>query len=304
MSTAIHPADATIRPLGAALGAEVIGLDLARPLDERGFATLRDALQQHHFLCVRDQRLSEEQQVDVSVRFGPLETFPEQHKTRARPTFYNVANVAPDGSRMALSDPRMVGQKLNEFWHTDSSYRFVPSFCSLLYAIEALPTEAENGETEFSNLFLAYDALSPAMKRRLEPLHMVHDYAFDYRLYPDLPPLAPDVREAFPPASHPLVRVHPDRGGRRALFFTANTGIEIGGLPLDEGRALHAELVAHVLRPEFCYRHRWRTGDLMIWDNRCLLHRAHPYDAERHRRVARRTTVAGDGPIRGPFSSR
>lgn len=304
MSVAALPAGVTIRPLGPALGAEVTGIDLGRPVDDAVFALLRAALQRHHFLCVRDQRLDEEAQVDVSVRFGPLETFPEQHKTRARPTFYNVANVAPDGSRMALSDPRMVGQKLNEFWHTDSSYRFVPSYCSLLYAIEALPDETEDGETEFSNLFLAYDALPEATKRRIEPLHMVHDYAYDYRLFPDLPPLEPAVREAFPPATHPLVRVHPDRHGRRALFFTANTGSEIGGLSLEEGRALHADLVAHVSRPEFCHRHRWRTGDLMIWDNRCVLHRARPYDARRYRRVARRTTVAGDGPVLGPFSSR
>lgn len=304
MPTAILPADVTIRPLAPALGAEVTGLDLARPLDAAGFSALRAALQQHHFLCVRDQRLDEEQQVDVSVRFGPLETFPEQQKTRAQPTFYNVANVAPDGSMMPASDPRLVAQKLNEFWHTDSSYRFVPSYCSLLYAIEALPAEAEDGETEFSNMFLAYEALPEATRRRVERLHMVHDYAYDYRLYPDLPPLAPGVRDAFPPASHPLVRVHPDRDGRRSLFLTANTGSEIAGLTLDEGRALHAELVAHVSRPEFCCRHRWRTGDLMIWDNRCVLHRARPYDAQRFRRVARRTTVAGDGPVVGPFSSR
>jgi taurine dioxygenase/alpha-ketoglutarate-dependent 2,4-dichlorophenoxyacetate dioxygenase len=193
-----------------------------------------------------------------------------------------------------------VAQALNLFWHTDSSYRFVPSYCSLLYAIEALPDAAEDGETEFSNMFLAYEALPEATKRRIETLHMVHDYAYDYRLYPDLPPLAPGIREAFPPASHPLVRVHPDRGGRRSLFMTANTGGEISGLTLEEGRALHAELVAHVSRPEFRLRHRWRSGDLMIWDNRCLLHRARPYDAQRYRRVARRTTVAGDGPIVGP----
>jgi alpha-ketoglutarate-dependent taurine dioxygenase len=293
---------ATFRPLGPALGAEVIGVDLTQAIDETGFAELRAALQQHHFLCLRDQHLSESQQVDISIRFGPLETFPEQQKTRARPTFYNVANVTSDGALMATTDPRLVAQKANELWHTDSSYRFVPSFCSLLYAIEALPDEAQDGETEFSNMFLAYDALPEQTKRRIEPLHMVHDYAFDYRLFPDLPPLAPGVREAFPPASHPLVRVHPDRGGRRSLFMTANVGGEIGGMTVEEGRALHAELVAHVSRPEFCLRHRWRTGDLMVWDNRCLLHRGRPYDTQRFRRIARRTTIAGDGPVVGPFS--
>ncbi|MBL8698041.1 MAG: TauD/TfdA family dioxygenase [Alphaproteobacteria bacterium] len=302
MPTAIPLANAEIRRLDAAFGAEVVGIDLAAPLSSEAFAALHDALRRHHFVCVRDQRLTEEQQIDLSARFGPLETFPERHKTRAGPTFYNVANVAPDGSLMSPSDPRLVAQKLNELWHTDSSYRFIPSYCSLLYAIEALPDAAADGETEFANMFLAYDALPEAMKRRIEPLQMVHDYAYDYRLFPDLPPLEPVVREAFPPASHPLVRVHPDRDGRRSLFITANTGREIAGLALDAGRALHAELVAHVSRSEFRLRHRWRTGDLMIWDNRCLLHRARAYDTSRYRRVARRTTVAGSAPVRGPFA--
>jgi alpha-ketoglutarate-dependent taurine dioxygenase len=302
MTAATARATATLRALSPALGAEVTGIDLTLPLDDAGFAELRAALQRHHFLCIRDQRLSEAQQVDISRRFGPLETFPEQQKTRALPTFYNVANVTADGTLMAATDPRLVAQKANELWHTDSSYRFVPSFCSLLYAIEALPDEAPDGETEFSNTFLAYDALPESTRRRIEPLHMVHDYAFDYRLFPDLPPLAPGIREAFPPASHPLVRVHRDRGSRRSLFMTANVGAEIGGMTVEEGRALHAELVAHVSRPEFCHRHRWRTGDLMVWDNRCLLHRGRPYDTQRFRRIARRTTIAGEGPLRGPFT--
>lgn len=294
------PEGTTIEPLGPALGAAIHGLDLSAGVAPALAAFLREALQAHHFLCVRGQRLDEDQQARVAACFGPLEAFPEPGKTRARPTFYNVANVDADGGTMAPDDPRLVAQKLNELWHTDSSYRFVPSYCSLLYAIEALPDEAADGETEFSNMFLAHDALDEATRRRIEPLHMVHDYGYDQRLFPSLPPLAPGVREAFPPASHPLVRVHPDRGGRRSLFLTANTGGEVGGMSLEEGRALHAALVAHVSRPSFCLRHRWRTGDLMVWDNRCLLHRGRPYDARRFRRVARRATVAGDGPVAGP----
>jgi len=300
MALPVLPRGVELRPLDPALGAEVDGLDLRRSIPAPVAAWLREALQRHHFLCVRGQVLDEEQQVAASACFGPLETFPERQKTRARPTFYNVANVAPDGGTMAPDDPRLVAQKLNELWHTDSSYRFLPSRCSLLLAIEALPGEAEGGETEFSNMFLAYEALPEATRRRIEPLHMVHDYGFDQRLFPQLPPLDPAVREAFPPASHPLVRVHPDRGGLRSLFMTANTGAEVSGLGLEEGRALHAELVRHVSQPGFCLRHRWRAGDLMVWDNRCLLHRGRPYDASRFRRVARRTTVAGDGPVAGP----
>jgi taurine dioxygenase/alpha-ketoglutarate-dependent 2,4-dichlorophenoxyacetate dioxygenase len=140
------------------------------------------------------------------------------------------------------------------------------------------------------------------MKRRLEPLHMVHAYEGIRRLEPRMPPTSPAERDAFPPVTHPVVRVHPDRGGRRSLYFTCNTSREIGGGTLEEGQALHDWLREHVGQPQSCYDHRWRQGDLVMWDNRCLLHRAIPYDYARYRRVLRRTTVAGSGPVAGPFS--
>lgn len=151
-----HP---TIRRCGTALGAGVIGIDLTRPLDPAIFAMLRAALQEHHLLCFRDQVLSEEQQVAFSERFGPLEAFPEADKTKSASTIYNVANVSADGTHLPVTDHRVIFQKINARWHTDSSYRYIPAFCSLLYGIEVLPDEAEGGETEFSNMFLAYDAL-------------------------------------------------------------------------------------------------------------------------------------------------
>ncbi len=291
----------TINPLGTALGAEVIGIDLAPPLDGGAFAVLREALQRHHVLCFRAQRLTERQQIAFSELFGPLETFPEKDKTKSESTIYNVANVSAEGEHLPVDDHRVIAQLVNARWHTDSSYRYIPSYCSLLYGIEVLPDGAEGGETEFSNMFLAYDALSAAMKRRLEPLHMVHTYEFGRRIFPQLPPVSEAEREFVPPVSHPLIRLHADRGNRRSLFITMNAGNEISGMSLDDGQALHRELTGHVSRPEFCYRHRWRQGDLVVWDNRCLLHRAREYDMARYRRVSRRTTVAGSGPIRGPF---
>ena len=197
-------------------------------------------------------------------------------------------------------DPRVIFQRNNARWHTDSSYRFVPSLASILYGIEVLPDGAAGGETGFSNMFLAYEALPEDMKRRLEPLHMVHNYEGIRRLEPEMPPTSAGERDAFPPVSHPVIRVHPDRDGRRSLYFTCNTAREIGGGTLEEGQALHEWLREHVSQPRFCYYHRWRPRDLVMWDNRCLLHRAIPYDYEQHRRVLRRTTVAGSGPVVGP----
>ena len=291
-----------VRRIAPALGAEVSGLDLSRPLKADEVALLRDTFQQHHLLLFRKQELSAEQQVAFSQNFGQLETFPEKDKTKGQSLIYHVANTTPEGEKLTTKDAPVIFQKVNARWHTDSSYRFTPSLASLMYALEVLPESAEGGETGFSNMFLAYDALSPAMKRRLEPLHMVHYYEFGRRLYPELPAVTPEEREFVPPVSHPVTRVHLDRGGRRSLFISTNAGNEIGGLSLQEGQALHRELTAYVGRDAFTYLHRMAVGDLVMWDNRCLLHRAMPYDMDRYRRVYRRTTVAGDGPIVGPFS--
>jgi len=253
-------------------------------------------------LCFRDQTLSEAQQIAFSELLGPLESFPEKDKTKSASTIYHVANVSADGAHLPETDHRVIFQKVNARWHTDSSYRYIPSFVSLLYGIEVLPDDAVGGETEFSNMFLAYDALPEALKRRIEPLHMVHYYEFGRRIFPELPPISQIEREFVPPVSHPLVRVHPDRGGQRSLFITTNAGNEISGMSLEDGQALHRRLAEHVSQDAFCYRHRWRRGDLVVWDNRCLLHRARAYDMARYRRVFRRTTVAGSGPIIGPYS--
>jgi taurine dioxygenase/alpha-ketoglutarate-dependent 2,4-dichlorophenoxyacetate dioxygenase len=193
-------------------------------------------------------------------------------------------------------------QKVNARWHTDSSYRSIPSLASVMYGIEVLPDDAKGGETEFTNLFAAYDALPEALKYQLEPLHMVHHYEFGRRLFAQLPPVSHAEKSLVPPVAHPVVRLHADRDDRRSLFFTTNAGNEISGMTLEDGQALHRTLASHVSKSQFCYKHRWRPNDLVMWDNRCLLHRARGYDMDRYRRVFRRTTVAGARPIRGPFS--
>jgi alpha-ketoglutarate-dependent taurine dioxygenase len=296
--------DLAIQSLSPTLGAEIVGLDLAQPLDPRALGRVRDAFHEHHMLCFRDQRLTDEQLMTFSVQFGPLEAFPEQDKTKGKIEVYNVANVSPEGEHLAVEDPRVIFQRNNARWHTDSSYRFEPSLASILYGIEVLPEGAEGGETGFSNMLLAYEALPDDMKRRLEPLHQVHNYEGIRRLEPTMPPTSQVERDAFPPVTHPLIRVHPDRGGRRSLYFTCNTSREIGGGTLDEGQKLHEWLREWVDQPRFCYYHRWRVFDLVMWDNRVLLHRAIPYDYAKYRRVLRRTTVAGRGPVMGPFSAR
>ena len=293
--------DFTVAPVSPALGAEVVGLDVSRPLDPPALAIVRDAFQDHHLLCFRDQRLDDYQLVAFSTQFGPLETFPEKDKTKGKVEVYNVANVSPEGEHLAEDDPRVIFQRNNGRWHTDSSYRYIPSLASIMYGIEVLPEDAEGGETGFSNMLAAYAALPEDMKAQLAPLHQVHSYADIRRLEPTMPPMTAEERDAMPPVTHPVIRVHPDRGYRRSLYFTSNTSLEIGGMTLEEGKALHRWLVDYVSRPEFCYFHRWRPNDLVMWDNRVLLHRAIVYDYARYRRVLRRTTVAGGSPVMGPF---
>ena len=171
-------AHVTVAPLGPALGAEVGGLDLSRPLTAAELEAVLAALQAHHLLCFRDQRLDSDAQVSFSKQLGPLEVFPEQDKTKGDNTVYNVANVSPEGEHLPVDDHRVIYQKVNARWHTDSSYRFIPSFASLMYAIRVLPEGAKGGETEFSNMLAAYDALPEDLKARIEPLHMVHYYEF------------------------------------------------------------------------------------------------------------------------------
>ena len=291
-----------ITPLGHALGAEIGGLDLSRPLTPAELDAVLGALQNHHLLCFRDQHLDSAEQVAFSKQLGPLEVFPEKDKTKGENTVYNVANVSPEGEHLPIDDHRVVFQKVNARWHTDSSYRYIPSFVSIMYAIRVLPEGAKGGETEYSNMLAAYDALSGELKARIEPLHMVHYFEFGRRLFPELPPVSHHERVHVPPTCHPLVRIHPDRSYRRSLFFTTNAGNEVSGMSLEDGVTLHRELASHVSRPEFCYKHRWRPNDLVLWDNRVLMHRAKGYDMARFPRVFRRTTVAGSEPILGPYS--
>ena len=293
--------DFAIRRLSPALGAEVVGLDASKPFPPHTMQALRDAFQEHHLLCLRDQRLDDAAMIAFSKQFGALEEFPEKDMTKDKIEVYNVANVSREGEHLAEDDERVIYQRNNALWHTDSSYRFIPSLASIMYGVEVLPEDAEGGETGFSNMLAAYAALPEEMKRRLEPLHQVHSYGEIRRLEPGLAPMSAHERDALPPVTHPVIRVHPDRGYRRSLYFTSNTSLEIGGGTHEEGIALHGRLVDFVGRDEFCYYHRWRPLDLVMWDNRVLLHRAIVYDYARYRRVLRRTTVGGSTPIMGPF---
>ena len=291
------------RKINDNLGIIIEGIDLSETLSNENFSKINNLFFDNHIIIFKNQKLKEEDQLLFTKKFGDLEIYPEADKTKKSPQTYHVANVSLDGHHLNDQDEQVIFQKINQKWHTDSSYRFIPSYASLLYSIEVLPADAEGGETEFINMFKVYESLNSTLKNKLESLHMVHYFEFGRRMYPELPPMNAFERENIPPVSHPLIRLHPDRNNKKSLFFTANTGKEISGLTQGTGALLHSDLVKIVNNSSYKYKHRWDKGDLVMWDNRCLLHRAIPYNINKYRRVFRRTTIAGIGPIKGPYTN-
>jgi alpha-ketoglutarate-dependent 2,4-dichlorophenoxyacetate dioxygenase len=293
----------TITPIHPCFGAHVAGIDLATPLDERSFRSIFDAFQEYSVLVFHDQRLTDEQQMAFSWRFGPLEETIKAtgQENRLHPNLVDLSNTDPDhdGRLMDWTDRRMLYQSGNQLWHTDSSFKPVPAMVSLLSGREVPPA---GGETEFVSMRHAHATLPEETRRRLEARVVVHSILysrstiakglFDPRHEKELPP----VRQA-------LVRVNPANG--RTSIYIGSHAWYVEGMPYDESRRLLDDLLAHTTRPECIYQHRWRQWDLVMWDNRCMLHRGRPWDAAVHRRVMRRTTVAGEGPtVEPPFASR
>ena len=284
--------DLKIQTLHPALGAEVVGLDLAESMDDETFQAIRDAWMKHLVLAFPNQTLSEEQQITFSQRFGALE---EHHqdiiKSRSSPQIFRVSNVNDEGNMMPSDHPSVAQISLAQRWHTDSSYRAVPSMGSILRGIEVTK---EGGETCFSNMYMVYDALNPATKRRITGCRARHDFGHLTKLAP-VKPLTESERQAMPPVWQPMVRKHPWTG-RPSLFISPIYNDAIEGMNDDEAAELLTELTKFAGREEFVYRHRWTQGDVVMWDNRCTMHRVTPYDLNL-RRVMHRNTVVGDGPV-------
>jgi len=293
----------SITPIHPCFSAGIEGVDLALPLDEPTFKRISDAFQEFSVLVLRDQRLTDEQQMTFSRRFGALETTIKAtgRENRLHPNLVDLSNTDPerDGRLMDWTDRRMLYQSGNQLWHTDSSFKPVPAMLSLLSGREVPP---EGGETEFASMRHAYATLPEETRRRLEGKVAVHSIIYS-RSTIAKGLLDPDAEKDLPPVRQALVRANP-ANGRKAIYIGSHAWY-IEGLPYAESRRLLDELLVHTTRPDCVYQHRWRQWDLVMWDNRCMLHRGRPWDAARHPRVMRRTTVAGEGPTADPpFASR
>jgi alpha-ketoglutarate-dependent 2,4-dichlorophenoxyacetate dioxygenase len=278
----------TVTRLTPHFAARVEGPDLARPLDDATWRAIRAAFDEHSVLVFPGQPLDDEQQIAFSERFGRLEVTRSMNPAAGTP-FARQSNLdIKTGELIPADDRRMVYQLANMLWHSDSSFKPVPSLCSLLSA-RIIP--AEGGHTEFASTRAAYPSLPEPLRRRAEGAVAVHDFSWSRdQVRPGF--YTDKERAEYPPVRHRVVRANPVNG-RKSLFLGAHASF-IEGLPLDEGRALIRELQAHATQPEFCYQHNWHDGDLVIWDNRCVLHRATPYDSARYKRLLQRTTVGGD----------
>ena len=286
-----------VRKCDAALGAEIV-FDLSQPLDEPTFAEIERLFHENIVVCFRDQRLSQAQHIDFSRRFGELEVhIVKKYLLPGHPEILLISNVRDaNGEHIGLADAGFT-------WHTDTSYRRRPSRCSLLYAKEVPHRDGVPlGDTVFANCIAAYEALSEPMKRRLHGLKAIHRYSSRRRVdNSPRPKLTAAQLAETPDIAHPIVRTHPYTG-RKALYITAGECIGIvsesgQSMPETEALDLIAELDAHCVRPEFCYRHRWRVGDLVMWDNASAMHLAICDYALPERRLMHRTTVIGSEPF-------
>ena len=271
---------------GAALGAEIRGVDLAK-IGGQDFADIHRAWVDHLVLLFRGQRLDDEQLIAFGRRFGELDWAPVQETGRrfveGHPEIYVVSNVVENGEPIGSLG---AGEAV---WHTDMSYLPDPPKASILYALEVPP---EDGNTGFVSMYAAYQALPPALQQRIEGMSLKHDGTYNSGGYVRQGVAAVDDPLTSPGAVHPIVVTHPE-SGRRALYLGRRRNAYVTGHSLVESEALLDQLWLYADRVAFPWYNQWRVGDLVLWDNRCTMHRRDPFDAST-RRIMHHTQVKGE----------
>ncbi len=281
----------TIRKLTQHFAAEIAGVDLTQPLDGATIDALKTGLDDYSVLVFRDQRFDDQSQIAFSTTFGPLENMLYKLEGDGNQPISNITNI--DHRTNQIYPPghsRLMANSGNEMWHTDSSFKSVPALCSMLSGREVPP---EGADTQFASCRAAYEAMPEGERLRLDGLVAEHSYGYSRsRISGYVTPA--ETLAQVPPVRHAVVRTNPGNGRRN--FYTGAHASHIVGWPVEKGRMLMEDLVAKATQPEFVYAHEWRQHDFVIWDNRCVLHRATSFDSGKYRRDMRRTTVAGAGP--------
>ena len=281
----------TVKQLHPLFVGEVSGVDLSRPVDPATAQEIVAAADRCAVLVFHDQRITDEQQIAFSALLGPLETtikrFRPGHKPRLDLHISDVSNLDEEGGVLTREDRRRMNGLGNRLWHTDSSFKAIPARYSLLSARQIPPS---GGETQFCDLRAAYDALPAERKQQLEGLVAEHSILYS-RSTIGFTDFSEEERAQLAPVPQTLVRLHP--GSKRKTLYLASHAMSIRGMPLPEARLLLAELMEHATQREFVYTHRWRLGDLVMWDDRCTMHRARDYDMSIPRDMHRTTVSDG-----------
>ena len=278
----------SIAPLHPLFAAEVKDLDLSGPVEPAVLNDIRRAFAEFSVLVFRDQRVTDDQQLAFSREFGELETT-KVGTPGAGSTLVVLTNIGPDGEIQAPTDRQVLNNRANQQWHADSSFKPIPAKASMLSARIIPPA---GGNTEYISMRAVFAELPDELKRAVEGRIAIHDYAYGRaKIDPNL--VTAEERAAVPPVRQAMVLDHGDR--RRSLYLGAHCA-SVEGMDQAEGRALIDRLMAFATQERFVYSHPWRPHDMILWDNRAVLHRATPFANTTERRLMVRTTIAGDAP--------
>jgi alpha-ketoglutarate-dependent 2,4-dichlorophenoxyacetate dioxygenase len=279
----------SFEPLHTDFGARVTGVELTSPLNDDTVEAIREAIDTYSLLCFPDQPMNDEAHLAFTRRLGEPE---HEHvhfgRTGEIVYFGTVGNVVDAHTKRDNDNLNTRYQKGNQMWHSDSSFRLVPSFISISHAYEV---PGEGGATEFVSMRSAYARLPTELQATIDPLHVIHDYVFSRSR---VAPVDPNHAASLPPIEQKLVRTNPGNGEKN--YYVGSHARSIVGWSGIESRKLIDDLLERATRPNDIYAHYWKIGDTVIWDNRCLLHRGAGYDADRWRRLMRQTRVVGVGP--------
>jgi len=282
------------RQVGPCLAAEVDGVDIAKPLSPADVSAIHGGMDKYAVLVFRSQPIDDEQQLAFTRSLGEIEhaigtSLRAPNEYRLPTTFADVSNLDKDNKPFARDDRRRLFGIGNRLWHSDSSFKVVPAKYSLLHACSVT---SKGGNTEFADMRAAYDALDEETKDLVEDLVCEHSQLYSRQLL-GFTDFTEEERERFKPVRQRLVRTHPVTG-RKSLYLSSHAG-SIVGWPVPEARAFLRDLIEAATQREYVYAHKWRVGDLVMWDNRQTMHRARPFPAHEPRDM-RRTTLLGDAP--------
>ena len=279
----------TVRPLHPGLGCEITGITLEQAVSPALFARVYEAFLDYELILFRDVDLPPATQVAFARNFGEVQVhvLDQYHGYKAHPEIYMLSNLDREGRPSGKHPDRGT-----LYWHTDGSWKERTGQATMMYS-EIVPEQG--GETEFADMYAAYDLLPDAMRVMVEGRRAIHNFDFSRTRRHGEDPLTTVQKATVPPVAHPIVRTHPETG-RKAVFLGDHTEY-IEGMDYDEGRALIEALNAMITPRSRVYTHRWAPRECMVWDNRCTLHRATGFDEARHTRVMRRCTIVGDRPV-------